>query len=200
MTVARDNPVTQRLTLAEYLSYDNGSDSQRYELWNGELVEMGAESNINVVIGSLLLIIFSQWVPYYCVHRGTEIVVSGKLANTRFPDLLVISKEGAAALSGKSRSMVTLDMPAPILAVEVVSSSRTDKKSRDRDYVDKRREYAQRGISEYWIVDPGSQIILILNLVDGVYRERKFLEEETLASLVFPLLTLNASQILNAEI
>ena len=46
------------------------------------------------------------------------------------------------------------EMPAPSLVVEVALSSDTDKTSRQRDYVRKRTEYAQRGVSEYWIVDP----------------------------------------------
>ena len=41
-----------------------------------------------------------------------------------------------------------------------------------RDYVVKRREYAEAGVPEYWIVDPEKMLILVLTLADeGVYRE-----------------------------
>ena len=164
---------------------------------------MGAESDINVVIGSLLLIAFSQVMPYYCVRRGTKVVVEGNLANTRFPDLLVVTKAAAKALARKKRSIITLDMAAPQLVVEVVSNSSEDRRSRDRDYVDKRKvdkrkEYAQRGVLEYWIVDPSAMAILILSLVDGAYLERSFSGEDGLVSPMFPKLSLKASQVLNA--
>jgi Uma2 family endonuclease len=147
MTIAKSKP----MTLEEYLIYDDGTET-RYELVDGILVEMGAESYTNVVIGSFLLTVFAQLVPYYCVHRGTEIVVEGSQANTRIPDLVVITEKGATALRGKNRSMITLEMPLPALVVEVVSRSDANRRSYDRDYIRKRIEYAQRGILEYWIV------------------------------------------------
>ena len=68
---------------------------------------MTAEANINIVIGSFLFSIFLQFVPYYCIQEGTEIVVAGKYANTQVPDLVVLSKESAAALSKSKRSVIT---------------------------------------------------------------------------------------------
>ena len=107
MTIVRNqsNPTIapQPMTLEEYWQYDDGTDA-RYELRDGILVEMGAESDINVVIGSLLFSISLQWAPYYCVRRGTEITVSGSAANTRYPDLVVVTEEGAAALAGTYNS------------------------------------------------------------------------------------------------
>ena len=53
MTVAVDSlrqPTDlQRMTLKEFLIYNDGTDA-RYELWNGTLIEMGAESRINIQI------------------------------------------------------------------------------------------------------------------------------------------------------
>ncbi len=198
MTIAEGRPTTKRMSLEDYLNYDSGSDQNRYELWDGILVEMSAESDINVVIGSFLLVVFAQIVPYYCVRRGTEIVVEGGYANTRLPDLVVVSEAGAAALTGQKRSMVSLTMPAPAVVVEVVSSSDTDKKSKDRDYVDKRREYALRGIPEYWIVDPIARAVFVLTLENSTYQEKKFIGEERLASIELPKIELTANQVLNA--
>jgi Uma2 family endonuclease len=42
-----------------------------------------------------------------------------------------------------------MDMPPPLLVVEVVSPNQAS-----RDYCYKLSEYAARGIDEYWIVDP----------------------------------------------
>lgn len=44
------------------------------------------------------------------------------------------------------------------LVVEVVG---TDDASRQRDWIDKKSEYAQAGIDEYWIVDPLQQRIVV---------------------------------------
>jgi Uma2 family endonuclease len=46
---------------------------------------------------------------------------------------------------------ITREMPPPRLVVEVVSPG---KKDRDRDYIAKRQQYAERGIPEYWLIDP----------------------------------------------
>jgi Uma2 family endonuclease len=50
--------------------------------------------------------------------------------------------------------------------MDVVSE---DAASRARDYEDKRRDYAQAGIPEYWIVDPAEPKILVLSLEGDRY-------------------------------
>lgn len=73
-----------------------------------------------------------------------------------------------------------------------------DKKSRDRDYVDKRSEYAARGIPEYWIIDPVKAVVLILSLEDDRYIDRVLMGDDKIISPTFPGLNLTAMQILNA--
>jgi Uma2 family endonuclease len=54
------------------------------------------------------------------------------------------------------------------LVIEVVSDD-----DRRRDLVTKRREYAEAGIPEYWMVDPQERRIVVLGLDDaGTYAER----------------------------
>ncbi|MCY3022333.1 MAG: Uma2 family endonuclease [Planctomycetota bacterium] len=65
------------------------------------------------------------------------------------------------------------------LAVEVVSE---DAKSRQRDYRDKRKDYAVHGVSEYWIVDPQAEQITVLTLKAGRYVERGVFKKGTMAS------------------
>jgi Uma2 family endonuclease len=56
---------TQRLTLQEYLVYDDGTDT-RYELVDGVLVEMGAESAENTAIATRLMFTFATiGIPSY---------------------------------------------------------------------------------------------------------------------------------------
>jgi Uma2 family endonuclease len=186
---------TRRFTLAEYLAYDDGTD-KRYELVNGELIEMPSESDLNNAIAIFLLLTFGQLIPGRLLRRGTEVVVSGSRSTTRVPDLLVLTEELAKALTGTSRSIVTSDMPPPALVVEVVSPG---KENKDRDYRYKRSEYAARGIAEYWIVDTERAQVIMLTLVDGLYEEVTYQEGDRLLSPTFPTLELTAKQVLQAE-
>jgi Uma2 family endonuclease len=53
---------------------------------------------------------------------------------------------------------------APDLIVETLSPD-----SQDRDWDEKRRAYAARGIPHYWIADPDAQQVTWLSLVEGAY-------------------------------
>jgi Uma2 family endonuclease len=188
MTVA-----TSRMTLADFLAYDDGTD-QRYELENGEMILMPAESDINQRITTFLLLVFAgMGVSSYCLRIGLEVAVSSTRVGVRLPDLAVLSEEGAEELAGATRSMVSMDMSAPLLLVEVVS-----KGQEKRDYRYKRSEYAARGVAEYWIVDPLATQVTILELVDGFYEEQEFKDADRLISTVFPELNLTAAQSLQA--
>jgi Uma2 family endonuclease len=185
---------TQRFTLAEYLAYDDGTD-RRYELVNGELVEMPSESDLNNVIAMYLIGCLMQVVPVQRLRRGTEVAVMGTRATVRVPDLLVLSEELETALAGANRSIVMMDMPPPLLAVEIVSPG---KENEDRDYRYKRSEYGARGIAEYWIVDPAQAQVTVLALVDGLYEEAVFRGGDRLISPTFPMLELTPTQVLQA--
>ena len=115
----------------------------------------------------------------------------------REPDLIVYSEASAAAILQDGK-LLRIDRPAPTLVVEVVSSSDKDKRSRDLDYLDKRREYGQRGIPEYWIIDLIAQVILILTLVGQEYQEQRFVGDEHLVSPALSQLDLRATQVLTA--
>ena len=53
------------------------------------------------------------------------------------------------------------------LAVEIVSSGT---EARQRDYVDKRADYAKAGVAEYWIVDPEELLVTVLTLAGTEYK------------------------------
>ena len=187
----------QRMTLKDYLTYNDGTDT-RYELEDGVLIEMGAENPLNPQIASFLLSIFFQLgVPIYRLVIGHQIGVSCTGATARQPDLIVHSKESDAAIMHDGK-LLQFNAPPPMLVVEVVSSSDTDQKSRSRDYVDKRREYAARGIPEYWIVDPIAEVVSICTLNDRSYQSVEFRNDDVLISPTFPALTLTAQNILRA--
>jgi Uma2 family endonuclease len=193
MTITTNN----RMTLEEYLNYDEEIDT-RYELVDGILIAMGAENAINPQIASFLFAVFlGLGIPYYRIVIGHQIEVSPTQATARQPDLIVHS-EGSEAAIAKDGKLLRFDRPAPLLVVEVVSNSDTDKKSRDRDYEEKRSEYAARGIPEYWIIDPIASAVLILTLDGTKYREQRFEGDRQIVSHGFPNLNLTADRVLKA--
>jgi Uma2 family endonuclease len=195
MTQAANPPIQKLFTLAEYLDYDDGTDT-RYELEHGELRVMPSESDLNNLVVMFLIAQFLQFVPFSRLRRGTEVSVTGHRATVRIPDLMVLTEEAAAALEGASRSILLPDMPPPALVVEVVSPGTQNEQ---RDYRYKRSEYAARGILEYWIVDPEAQQVVILTWVDGLYEEAIFKADQRLTSSLFPELQLTATQILQTK-
>ncbi|NEP02916.1 MAG: Uma2 family endonuclease [Symploca sp. SIO2E9] len=185
---------SQKMTLEEYLNFDDGTDTY-YELVNGERVVMPPESELNRRIATFLFAYFlQQGISFYRLTMKTEIVVSGSRATTRLPDLMVLSEELATALEGANRSTVIADMPPPMLVVEVVSPNQEK-----RDYRYKRSEYAARGITEYWIVDPMQQIITVLEWVEGLYEEQVFQGNEQIISPMLPYLELTSEMVFNAR-
>lgn len=184
---------SRKFTLDEYLAFDDGEET-RYELVDGELVEMPPETDKNNLISLYLLTEFLKLIPIRLIrHKDIEIVVTGNRARVRLPDLLILSEALVTALGGK-RATITQEMPAPALAVEVVSPGKVNE---DRDYRYKRSEYAARGIPEYWIVDPEKLRLTVLTLIDGLYEEAVFEGNDQIVSTTFPTFNVSAAQVLS---
>jgi Uma2 family endonuclease len=196
MTMTTDRSQTDavaRMTLEDYLNYDDGTDT-RYELVAGQLVVMPTESDLNDCIASFLYAYFLELdVSYACLSMKAQIAVAGRYANARQPDLMVLSDEAEIALRGAKQRLITFDMPPPLLVVEVVSP-----KQESRDYRHKRTEYASRHIPEYWIVDPIAQKVTVLEWVDGLYEEQVYVGGAAIVSPSFPSLNLTAIKVLTA--
>ena len=62
------------------------------------------------------------------------------------------------------------------LVVEVVSPG-----GEHRDTVEKRLDYAEAAIPEYWIVDPHDETVTVLALADGKYKEQGVLRPGDMA-------------------
>jgi Uma2 family endonuclease len=174
----------------EYLSYDDGTD-KLYELFNGELIEMPPESGINVEIATFLLIQFASLLGYQRVRgHGLELEVRGEPRN-RYPDLTIIREEHIQQLA--KRNTIRLSMLPPLLVIEVVSPGELQ---RDRDFIAKRSQYQDCGIPEYWIIDPETKTILVLQLTDKIYTEvGNFSGDDLVISPQFTQISLKTSQI-----
>ncbi|MFP4008976.1 MAG: Uma2 family endonuclease [Spirulinaceae cyanobacterium] len=178
----------------DYLSYQDDSD-KLYELFNGELIEVPPESGLNSEIATFLLLQFAAIIDYRRVRgHGLELEVRGEPRN-RYPDLTIIPEEHIQQL--KTRNTIRLDFAPPLLVVEVVSPGEIQ---RHRDYIAKRMQYQDCGIREYWIVDPQTQTILILELTETGYREvGNFSNDDLIQSPGFSNLNLSVSAIFNAN-
>lgn len=186
-------------TFEEYAALDSSKlPACPYELVNGVIVEMGAETDGNVVIAGFLFSVLLQFVPHYLLRRGTEIRVSSTLVTARYPDLMVITEEIHQSLKRDRRSLITSEMPAPRLVVEVVSPGEPGSPNYDRDYLEKTQEYANRGIPEFWLVDPFRKVVLVLSLVGNHYKTTAFQGNDRIQSPTFESLNLTAQQVLTA--
>jgi Uma2 family endonuclease len=174
----------------EYLAYDDGTENL-YELFNGELIEVPPESGENTSIAVFLLLQFAAIVGHTRVRpHGLELEVRGEPRN-RYPDLTVIQEEHVEQL--RRRNTLRFEMSPPLLVVEVVSPGELQ---RDRDYIAKRMQYQDRGIPEYWIVDPQLKTVLVLELSAETYTEvATFQGEDQMRSLQFGALNLTVSQL-----
>lgn len=185
-------PKAKLLKFEEYLAYDDGTDT-RYELVDGELVEMPPESQENNDIARYLLFELAKHVPFALLaHKDTEIEVAGRRAKCRLPDLVVHSEESHAALAGATRATITRDMPPPALVIEIVSPGAAN---RARDYRYKRTEYGARGIAEYWIVDPETRQVTVCKWVDGQYEDTVVTGGNRIESDVVPTWKLTVDQV-----
>ena len=149
----------------DYLAYDDGTEFL-YELFNGELVKISPDPGLHVEIANFLCVKLLPIVGHRRLRgHGLELEVRGEPRN-RYPDLTVIHAEQADLL--RRRNTLRISMGPPMLVVEIVSPGEVQ---RNRDYIAKRTQYQDLGIPEYWIVDPQTATVLVLELREGIYCE-----------------------------
>ena len=198
MVVATDGrpiAVQQRMSLAEYLEYDDGTD-RWYELEDGFLVDMSGENPLNPCIAMMLVFLFHNLgITQTLLAIGHQIEVKSSYVTCRQPDLIVHTIESRTAILSGDK-VLRLGSPPPLLVVEVASSTLTNSTSRKRDYEHKPREYAERGIPEMWIVDPDRNWVMVGTLIDDAYQFQTFKDDTPIVSPTFPELTLTAATVL----
>jgi Uma2 family endonuclease len=183
-------------TFAEYLSYSEDLEG-RFLLIDGALVELPPESPENDFIAHELYWFFAiaNVVSRQLIRTHTcEVqvpVLQPKDAANRFPDLVILRPEHLDLM--QRRLTITIDMPPPQLIAEVVSPG---KSNRDRDFINKRAQYAAIGIPEYWLIDPSERSVTVLELQGDEYREVGiFKNGDRIVSPAFPALALTAEQV-----
>jgi Uma2 family endonuclease len=106
----------------------------------------------------------------------------------REPDLLLLLSENDPR--GQDRYWLGAD-----LVLEVVSPDKPE-----RDLVEKRREYAEAAIPEYWIVNPDTESITVLTLDGAEYAEHGVFPRGTVAtSALLPGFAASVDAVLDAK-
>ncbi|NJL57260.1 Uma2 family endonuclease [bacterium] len=201
-----------KLTFEQWLTYDDGTDTC-YALADGELVAMPPESFRNYDIADWLYLQIVQlrqprlvstrcWVqvaPLPIEPGDDRQIQKERRIETRQPDLTLMREEHLDIPRDRS-ACITLDMLPPDLVVEVVSPGT---RNRRRDYDVKLKQYCDRGIPEYWVVDPDRETVTIHKLVateEGgkIYHPVVFTQDAELMSDVLPAFRAIASEILAA--
>ena len=102
----------------------------------------------------------------------------------REPDLFVVSP---------SDSDDPPDAADVAWVLEIVSPGQAN---RDRDLIDKRRDYAQARVPEYWIVDPAEETVTVLSLDAESYRVHgEFKPGSTATSPLLPEFQVNVTEL-----
>jgi Uma2 family endonuclease len=81
------------------------------------------------------------------------------------------------------------------LALEVVSEDKPE-----RDLIDKRTDYAEAHVPEYWIVNPQTETITVLRLRENAYEEGgTFRRGQLAASLLLPEFSVAVGEVFDAD-
>ena len=178
-------------------------DDQRYELIDGELIEMeptGPHEQVAALIGRKLNVeIERQKLSYFIPHRCL-IQPLGMVSAFR-PDVVVLDEQELVSEPLWLREPVITNGTTVKLVVEVVSSNWQN------DYARKYEDYEGLKIPEYWIVDylgiggkyyigsPKQPTVTICRLVNDIYEKVLLRRGDFIVSSLFPNLQLNTEQL-----
>jgi Uma2 family endonuclease len=158
------------------------------EFTDGAIEVLPMPTDQHQVILSLLVQLFSAHLqPRGGVVLFAPLRLQLRPGKFREPDILVL--RDARDPRRRNRYWLGAD-----LVVEIASADNPE-----RDLVEKRREYAEAGIPEYWIVNPLDETIGVLVLRDGAYIEHgPFARGMRVTSALFPDISVEVDAVFDA--
>jgi Uma2 family endonuclease len=204
MTIAYgSSQITTKMTFEKYLNYDDGTDI-RYELVRGELAAMSPPTWLHLAIAKFLERVFDREIERlgYRWEAFREPGQQTDESSSRLPDVAIVPVDLIKTMFEQSAVLTV----AAFLVVEVVSES-----TAAQDYRDKVIDYQNKGIPEYWVVDPDPfgaakyisspklPTVSVYTLIDGSYQVQRFQGEQIVVSPTLSELKLTATQILQAD-
>jgi Uma2 family endonuclease len=148
------------LTPEEFDAVEDYDENYRYELIHGVLVVSAIPLEASVGPNEML----GHWLLTY--QQGHP---QGSTLNLTLPERYIRTRDSRRLAdrviwAGLGR-LPNWQKEHPTIAVEFVSARRRD---RERDYVDKRRDYMEIKIKEYWIIDRFRRTLTVVR-----YRPRR---------------------------
>ncbi len=155
---ASEAPPPRRYTYDELIA-ELPETNQSCELWDGELIMAPAPHFAHQKIALRFYRKLDDWVAPRELGEVIASPIDMVLSPHRVvqPDVAFIARERLGIVQGAIMG------PAD-LAAEVISLG-----GRNRDRIEKRDLYEQYGIKEYWIIDPESETVDVLRLVNSRY-------------------------------
>ncbi len=200
MTYTLETLLTLETFLAQY------GDNPRYELADGELIEMEPTGPHDETVSGKLatqigIAITTEKLPWF-IPRTCLIRPFSDVATARRPDIVVLDETALSSEPLWEREPVITLGRSIKLVVEVVSTNW------ETDYARKVEEYALLGIPEYWIVDyrglggvafigkPKQPTVTVCQLIDEDYTQQQFRLGEPIISPLFKSLQLRLDDVL----
>ncbi|MBC7883563.1 MAG: Uma2 family endonuclease [Anaerolineae bacterium] len=194
---------TKILRFEDFLAHYQ--DQPRYELADGELIDMDPTGPHEMVSGKLAtkigIAITTEQLPWF-IPRNCLIRPFSEASTARRPDIVVLDE---TVLSNEpfweKEPVITLGRSIK-LVVEVVCTNW------ETDYAQKVEEYALLGIPEYWIVDyrglggivfigkPKQPTFTICQLEGDEYTQQQFRLQEKILSRLLPNFQMRLEEIL----
>lgn len=171
--------------------YDVVTEEQKAEFINGEIVVHSPVKKQHASASSLLHQLLNV---YVLTNRlgfvGYEKILIVLERNDYEPDLCFFNQDKAQHFTDQQ-----MKFPVPDFAVEVLSDS-----TAQNDRGIKFRDYAMSGVTEYWIVDPISQVIEQYLLRDQEYELRIKSDSGEIHSVAVPGFTIPIRAVFDEQI
>jgi len=168
-----------RMSIDEYLSADL-PEGHRYELVAGAAkVTPIPEARHDLIVNAFYshFVFYRERQPKMVGHLSQRLgVIVPHRGTVRQPNLGIYPPDSSPGRSGRTWRDST-----PLVVVEVVSPGQEV-----RDYDDKRRDYWEAGVGEYWIADPQRKTLNVLSRRRSDWVEQTFGASETYRPTALP--------------
>ncbi|MEZ2275311.1 MAG: Uma2 family endonuclease [Microcoleus sp.] len=149
-----ETPAEEKVwTDAEFMALNR--DGHRYEIVNGELIDMGNRSAKHGYVCSILMILLGGYVRIQKLGAMFDSSTAFKMksGNKRSPDVSFMAKERLQGLEELPDGFLE---GAPDLAVEILSPSNTVEEIHN-----KLVEYFENGARLVWVINPKEKYVLV---------------------------------------
>ncbi|MEZ2246758.1 Uma2 family endonuclease [Microcoleus sp.] len=149
-----ETPAEEKVwTDAEFMALNR--DGHRYEIVNGELIDMGNRSAKHGYVCSILMILLGGYVHIQKLGAMFDSSTAFKMksGNKRSPDVSFMAKERLQGLEELPDGFLE---GAPDLAVEILSPSNTV-----AEIHNKLVEYFENGARLVWVINPKEKYVLV---------------------------------------